>query len=75
MRETPWPDLHRPLALSPCPTGAAGRERGEAAPAAQGGVHRFQNCGVNSTSTDSSSSRPSSMAMVQIQIWKSVSAP
>jgi GH15 family glucan-1,4-alpha-glucosidase len=32
-----------------------------------------QKLGVNSTSTDSSSSRPSSMAKVQTQVWKSLS--
>jgi hypothetical protein len=37
--------------------------------------HGRQNCGVNSTSTDSSSSRPSSMPKVQTQVWKSLSPP
>ena len=32
-----------------------------------------QNAGVNSTSTESSSSRPSSMAAAQTQVWKSLS--
>jgi hypothetical protein len=38
-------------------------------------AYRRQNCGVSSTSTLSSSSRPSSMANVQTQVWKSVSTP
>lgn len=39
-----------------------------------GGAHYLlQNCGVNSTITDSNSSRPSIMARLHSQIWKSVS--
>ena len=38
-------------------------------------TQRRQNCGVKSTSTDSSSSRPSSMPKVQTQVWKSLRPP
>ncbi len=38
-------------------------------------LYLLQNWGVNSTSTESSSSRPSNIAKLQIQIWKSFMPP
>lgn len=63
-----------PQGASPLPPKAT--ERGEAASAAQGGALYFlQKCPVNSTSTLSNSSRPSSMAKVSTQSWKSFNTP